>query len=73
MRTWLFPLWIIIDVLIGVAALSLWIAAPEFVILNVCLTVFAIALAGILMIAKIDEIKIFVKSKYFYKAIQLDC
>lgn len=69
MKTWLFPLWIIIDVLVGIASLALWIAAPEFGVLNVCLSVFSIALAGILVIAKLDEIKIFVKSKYFHKVV----
>ncbi len=69
MKTWLFPLWIIMDVLVFIASMALWIAAPEFVVLNVSLTIFAIALGGVLMIVKLDEIRDFVKSKYFYKVL----
>lgn len=69
MKTWLFPLWIIIDVLVAIASLAIWIAAPELKILAVSLTVFAVALAGILMIAKLDDIKVFAKSRYFHKVV----
>jgi ABC-type uncharacterized transport system involved in gliding motility auxiliary subunit len=69
MKSWLFPLWVIIDVLVALSALALWIAAPEFTVLNVCLTVFSIALSGLLVIVKIDDLKIFVKSKYFHKVV----
>jgi ABC-type uncharacterized transport system involved in gliding motility auxiliary subunit len=69
MKTWLFPLWIIIDVLVALASVALWIAAPEFAILNASLTAFAIALAGVLMIVRMDDLKAFVRSKYFHKVV----
>lgn len=69
MKTWLFPLWVIIDVLVSLAVISLWIAAPELLILNVSLTVFALALAGVLIIVRIDDVLVFVKSPYFKKAL----
>ncbi len=69
MKTWLFPLWVIIDVLVALSSIALWIAAPEFGVLNVCLSAFAIALAGLLVIVKIDDLKVFVKSKYFHKVL----
>lgn len=69
MKTWLFPLWVIIDVLVALSSLTLWIAAPEFTVLNTSLTAFAIALAGLLIILKIDDFKVFVKSDYFHKVV----
>lgn len=69
MKNWLFPLWVIIDVLVGISALSLWIAAPEFKILNASLTAFAVALAGILVIVRIEDVKVFVKSRLFAKVL----
>lgn len=65
MKTWLFPLWIIMDVLMFLAAIGLWIAAPEYRTLNIALTVFAFALGALLSVVKMKEIKIFVKSVYF--------
>lgn len=67
MKNWLFPLWIIIDVLIFVAAISSWIAAPEFKTLNISMTVFAFALALLLIFIKFKEFKAFISSKYFHK------
>lgn len=69
MKSWLVPLWVIIDVLVALASVSLWIAAPEFIVLNVSLTAFAIALAGILLIVRIEDVKVFVKSPYFKKSL----
>src|SRR5690606_10582332 len=69
MKNWLFPLWVIMDALIFVAAISLWITAPEFTTLNIGITVFAFALGFLLMFVRFDEIKIFVRSRYFEKII----
>jgi ABC-type uncharacterized transport system involved in gliding motility auxiliary subunit len=67
MKNWLFPLWVIIDVLIFLAATSLWITAPEFKTLNIGLTVFALALAFLLLFSRFEDIKTFVRSHYFEK------
>jgi ABC-type uncharacterized transport system involved in gliding motility auxiliary subunit len=69
MKSWLFPLWVIMDVLIFLSAIALWIAAPEYKTLNVGLTVFAFALAFLLMFIKFEDIKVFVRSKYFEKVL----
>lgn len=69
MKGWLFPLWVILDVLLCLAAVSLWIAAPEFKTLNFAVTGFAGCLAFLLMLSKFDEIKIFVRSRYFEKVL----
>lgn len=69
MKNWLFPLWVIMDVLIFLAAAALWIAAPEYTTLNIGLTIFAAALAFLLMFIKFEEIKVFVRSKYFEKVL----
>lgn len=69
MKNWLFPLWVIIDVLIFLAVISLWIAAPEFKTLNIGLTVFAFALGFLLLFARFEEIKIFVRSNYFERVL----
>ncbi|WPU66239.1 GldG family protein [Peredibacter starrii] len=69
MRNWLFPLWVIIDVLVFLTAMALWIAAPEYKTLNIGLTVFATALGFLLMFAKFEEIKTYVRSSYFEKVL----
>lgn len=69
MKNWLFPLWIIIDILVFFAVISLWITAPEFRVLNISLTVFASALAFLLVLVKLEEVKVFVRSKYFEKVL----
>lgn len=69
MKSWLFPLWIIIDVLIFLAVVALWITAPEFKALNIGLSIFAIALGFLLLISKFDQVKIFVGSQYFEKVL----
>lgn len=69
MKSWLFPLWVIIDVLILMAVIALWIAAPEFKTLNIGLTVFAFALGFLLLFVKFEEIKVFVRSHYFEKVL----
>lgn len=65
MQTWLFPLWVIIDVLMALASVALWIAAPEFVTLNVGVTAFAITLGVLLSAVRYQELKAMVKSAYF--------
>ncbi len=65
MKAWIYPLWVIIDVLILLAAVSLWITAPEFTTLNTGLTVFAMALGFLLLILRFEEIKLFVRTRYF--------
>jgi ABC-type uncharacterized transport system involved in gliding motility auxiliary subunit len=69
MKNWLFPLWVIIDVLIFLAAIALWIAAPEYKTLNIGLTVFAASLGFMLLFSKFDELKVFVRSSYFEKVL----
>lgn len=69
MKNWLFPLWVIIDVLIFLAAIGLWIAAPEYKTLNIGITVFGLALGFMLLVSKFDEIRVFVRSKYFEKVL----
>jgi ABC-type uncharacterized transport system involved in gliding motility auxiliary subunit len=69
MKSWLYPLWVIIDALLFIAAISLWITAPEYKTLNIGITVFASALAFLLMISKFEDIKVFVRSKYFEKVL----
>lgn len=65
MQNWLFPLWVIIDVLLALVAVSLWIAAPEYKVLNISLTCFTLALTAILTLVRIGDVKTFVKSHYF--------
>ena len=69
MKKILFPLWVIIDVLVFLAAISLWIAAPEYKTLNFGLTAFSVALGFLLMFSKFEEIKVFVRSSYFEKVL----
>ncbi|HXH30496.1 MAG TPA: Gldg family protein [Bacteriovoracaceae bacterium] len=69
MKNWLFPLWVIIDVLLFLAVIALWIAAPEYKTLNVGLTIFALCLGALLSITKAHQIKLFVSSSYFKKAL----
>ena len=65
MKMWLFPLWVIIDILVGLCSISLWIAAPEYTTLNVGVTVFALALGILLSFLRWHELGIFIRSKYF--------
>jgi ABC-type uncharacterized transport system involved in gliding motility auxiliary subunit len=67
MRNWLYPLWVIIDVLIFLTAVALWITAPEFTTLNTGLTIFAAALGFLLLVFRFEEIKVFLGSRYFEK------
>jgi ABC-type uncharacterized transport system involved in gliding motility auxiliary subunit len=69
MKGWLYPLWVIIDVLIFLAAIALWITAPEYKTLNIGVTVFAFALGFLLLFSKYEEIKVFVRSNYFEKVL----
>ena len=69
MKNWLFPLWVIIDVLLLLSAAALWIAAPEFKTLNIGLSIFSLTLGFLLLISKFEEIKIFVRSRYFEKVL----
>jgi ABC-type uncharacterized transport system involved in gliding motility auxiliary subunit len=65
MKTWLFPLWIIIDILIGLSGLALWITAPEYRTLNVVLTILFISMSLFLAFFRWIQIKIFIGSLYF--------
>lgn len=67
MKSWLFPLWVIIDLLLFVSVLSLWITAPEHLTLNIGLTVFSLALGLVLLLMRREQVKIFVTSTYFKK------
>ena len=69
MKNWLYPLWVIIDVLVFLAAIALWITAPEFKTLNIGMTVFSVALGFLLLFSKFEEIKIFIRSSYFEKVL----
>jgi ABC-type uncharacterized transport system involved in gliding motility auxiliary subunit len=64
MKSWLFPLWVIINVLVAIAALSLWVVAPEYRTLNISLTVFALSLAAFLALLRWAEIRRFLKTSY---------
>ncbi len=65
MNMWLFPLWVIIDVLVGLAAISMWIAAPEYRSLNWGLTIFSSSMGFTLAFLKWSQLKVFVRSTYF--------
>jgi ABC-type uncharacterized transport system involved in gliding motility auxiliary subunit len=67
MKNWLFPLWIIIDVLILISSLALWIAAPEYKTFNIGLTIFGLTLGLLLSLFKIKEIKAFIHTPYCRK------
>lgn len=69
MKSWLYPLWVIIDVLVFLATLALWITAPEYLTLNIGLTIFVVALGLILAFARINVIMVFIRSTYFKKAL----
>lgn len=65
MKNWLYPLWVIIDILIFLAAIGLWITAPEFKTLNIVVTVFASTLGFLLVVIKLENIKELIRSQYF--------
>lgn len=65
MKMWLYPLWVIISVLVFLASIALWIAAPEYTTLNSCLTAFSIALGTLLAFMRWNDIMLYVKSAYF--------
>jgi ABC-type uncharacterized transport system involved in gliding motility auxiliary subunit len=69
MKMWLYPLWVIIDVLVSLCALSLWITAPEYKTLNVGLTVFALTLATLLSFMRWNELTVFVRGQYFKRVL----
>ncbi len=69
MKNWLFPLWVIIDVLLGLSSLALWIAAPEYMTLNFCISGFALALGILLAMVRMNELKLLLKSSYFKSAL----
>ena len=69
MKMWLFPLWVIIDILVGLSALSLWIAAPEYKTLNIGLTVFAVTLGLLLCFIRWNELSVYIKSAYFKRVL----
>lgn len=65
MKTWLFPLWVIICILIFLSSMVMWIAAPEYKTLNLGLTLFSVCLGLLLMVLKAKELKVYVQSRYF--------
>jgi ABC-2 type transport system permease protein len=67
MKMWLFPLWVIINVLVALAAVSLWITAPDYRSLNWGLSIFALTLGITLILLRWSEIKTFIHSSYFKK------
>lgn len=69
MKNWLFPLWVILNALLYLAVVALWIAAPEHKTLNFGLTLFTVSLSFLLCFLKYEEIKVFVRSKYFEKVL----
>jgi ABC-type uncharacterized transport system involved in gliding motility auxiliary subunit len=69
MKMWLFPLWVIIDVLCALSALSLWIAAPEYKTLNIGLSVFAVTLGMLLSFMRWGELQVFLRSQYFKRVL----
>ena len=69
MKMWLYPLWVIINVLVAISALVLWITTPEFKTLNIGLSVFAVTLGILLAFMRWSEILIYVKSAYFKRVL----
>lgn len=69
MKMWLFPLWVIIDILVALSSLALWIATPEYRTLNIGLTVFAITLAIFLAFLRWQELVVYMKSQYFKRVL----
>lgn len=68
MKSWLYPLWVIIDVLLLLVMVALWITAPEYLTLNLSLTAFCVCLALILAVMRKQSLSVFMKSAYFRKA-----
>ncbi|MBA2404041.1 MAG: GldG family protein [Bdellovibrionales bacterium] len=69
MKMWLFPLWVIIDVLVALSSVALWIAAPEYKTLNIGLSVFAVTLGMLLSFMRWNELMVFVRSPYFKRVL----
>lgn len=69
MKMWLYPLWIIIDILLFVSAVALWIAVPEMKTLNISLSVFIISLSSVLIFIKWDELKNLLRTSFFKHAL----
>lgn len=69
MKMWLYPLWVIINVLVAISSLVLWITTPEFKTLNIGLTVFALALGILLAFLRWSELMVYVKSAYFKRVL----
>lgn len=69
MKSWLFPLWVIIDVLIFLVVIALWITSPEYGVLNWALTTFAFTLGLFLIMIRFSEIKVFMRSHYFERLV----
>ncbi|MBY0515794.1 MAG: GldG family protein [Bacteriovoracaceae bacterium] len=45
---WLYIVWVIVEVLLILCSVALWLVAPEYTVLNICVTVFTILLGAIL-------------------------
>lgn len=69
MKMWLYPLWVIIDILVALSSLALWITSPEYKTLNIGLTVFAVSLAMLLAFMRWNELVVYMKSQYFKKVL----
>ncbi len=65
MKNFLYPLWVIVNVLVTLAAISLWISAPEYKTLNIGLSIFSVTLALLLILTRWAEVRSFIKSHYF--------
>ncbi len=65
MKMWLYPLWVIIDLLILLMALTLWVTAPEYTTLNLSLTIFSVSLGLILLFIRWRDFLTYIRSRYF--------
>lgn len=69
MKMWLYPLWIIIDILLFISTIALWIAVPEMKTLNISLSVFIFSLTAVLVFIKWEELKILLRTSFFKHAV----
>lgn len=69
MRNWLFPLWVIVDVLILISSLALWISAPEYRTLNFSITGCGLGLGILLIVFSWREFSKIIKSPYFKRTV----
>jgi ABC-type uncharacterized transport system involved in gliding motility auxiliary subunit len=67
MKSWLFPLWVIINFLLFLVTIILWLTAPEYLTLNIALTAFTVTLALVLSLVAKKDISNFFRTAYFKK------